>query len=798
VNKRSLRIILAMGLILSAFAGVMGTASADQEPSDGIFFPWIPNGEMLDGTGPWHGTVTIQNLESAAINLYAYVGVGGSTQAYDDPVVVANVQANASVTLTAVSLDIPSPGASVHVFGLTPIGNPALIAGSSKNVSPVPSSDAKTSSAHIVVDGYTGMTDDQVNTNDFHQVLPIVQTNTGWNTKIRIANFGSEANPNPSSSFTVTLYEAGGQGAAGGSSGEFTQLLRRGGVWTLDIGAAPGIPEGWVGSAYITSNQPFGAIAERVKPSTDMLITNVSRPVEQASSQQFAPLIFKNYNFWNTGISVANTDPNNSNTVTINYITSGGSVIGVDQLTIPPRGMEFVYTPGNQDLNLGGIQGFVGAAVLTGTTTLHAAVDEVKYFGNLPDVGHAMSYVTQPQPAVEGEALALPLVQKGNPNTGLGDTSGVQLFNTSASQQVNFHIMFYDPTGNPVAPTLNVPFSGQLSPHAGFTLYTHNLTEMPSGFQGSLVIDVSGPGGLAAVSNNVNYDVNGDGSVAYNLIRTTTGGVPRTATSFIIDPEEATNVLGDEHDVTVTVFDQFGDELPGANVSFWVNAGPNEGGDSDMPLFTGTTDDDGETVFTWGATEIGVDEFEVEVEGVAETQTGTKEWIEGELQIELLVAAFGDEIDFDDDDNDNGNGNNDIVSLLSSHVDLTIITPPNPGGDGDERYVHTFARVTNEAGFVFTDKDIQFYVDIDASDVYNPGEGWCPDHTVKCGFGTESNPITVSPDEDDGIARALYRRRGDSNPVPISGTVVMKAMIVDSDPANEDTKSVEWVVPVVP
>lgn len=52
MNRRLLHILLTTGLVLAAFAGLMSTASADQEPSDGIFFPWLPNGEMLDGTGP--------------------------------------------------------------------------------------------------------------------------------------------------------------------------------------------------------------------------------------------------------------------------------------------------------------------------------------------------------------------------------------------------------------------------------------------------------------------------------------------------------------------------------------------------------------------------------------------------------------------------------------------------------------------------------------------------------------------------------------------------------------------------
>jgi outer membrane protein assembly factor BamB len=521
--------LLTMGLVMGAFAGTIGTAGAnDLEASEGVFLPWVPNGEMLDSMGPFYGTVTVQNLSSvAAIDLYFYAGVGSSSDAYEDPEVVANVQPNASVTLSAEQIGVDSPGGSVHVFGYTVEGGfDAPIAGSVKNVSPIASSDGKTNSGHITMDGYTGMTDEQVNTDDDTQILPIVQTNDGWDTKIRIASFAGEADPNPATAYTVTLYEAGSQGSAGPSSGEFTGLIRGGETVSIDIMDAPGIDEGWVGNAFITSNAPIGAIAERYKVETEMLLTNVSRPVINGGNggpqtTSYAPLVFQNYNFWNTGISVANLDDNNSNTVTVSYFTPGGNQVGTEQLTIPPRGMEFVFTPGSQNL---GLDGNVGSAVISGTTALQAVVDQVKYFGGDEEVGDAMSYVTEHDPATGGQTLGLPLVQKGNPNTGLGDTSGVQFFNPQPAASTDFEILVFDTTGNQVAPTLNTPLSFNLSGHQGVTVYTHNYSEMPAGFQGSLTASV-GSGELTGVSNNVNYDVQNDGAAAYNLVKFTSRNV---------------------------------------------------------------------------------------------------------------------------------------------------------------------------------------------------------------------------------------------------------------------------------
>jgi hypothetical protein len=557
--------VVAMGLTLGLFVGALSIASAQTpvlsesfelpsgEGATGAYFPWVPYGSELDGMGPFYGAVTVQNLENEARDLFFFPGVGANDQAYGHPYIVANVQPRASVTVNAGDLNLDQPGGSVRVHSF-PVGTGydtssqeitvtaddaddvdaedetflGAVAGTVKNVSPMPSQSGKTTSAHITVDGYSGMTAAQLSDDNNQHILPIVQTNSGWNTIVRIGSFGAENDPNANVSYTVTLYESGGQGAAGPSSGTFTGQIRGGGVAHIDILADPAIDEEWVGNAFITANVPIGVVAERYKSETDMLLTNVSRPVEMAQSTQIAPLVFQNYNNWNSGISVANLE-DNAVTVNIAYVTPGGSQIGADQITIPSRGMEFVYTPASQDLS---VNEFVGAAVITanGENAIHAAVDQVKYDGVGSDIGDAMSYVTDAEFAVAasdssnnfdfaGNILALPLVQKGNPATGLGDTSGVQFFNADPQQNVQFAVTFYDPTGNEVAPTLNVPIVFNLSGHQGVTVYTHNYSEMPAGFQGSLVADVtSGGGSLSAVSNNVNYAVQADGAAVFNLV----------------------------------------------------------------------------------------------------------------------------------------------------------------------------------------------------------------------------------------------------------------------------------------
>ena len=599
--------MLALSLVISAFVVAFNPASAENRfpiggdvAEPGIFFPWVPNGEMLGETGPHYGSVTVQNTppsmfmseflsngDPLAVDLYFYVGLGDSDQAYADPVVVANVQSFASVTLTADDLGIEAPGASVTVRGeyinfdddyYFDYEGYAPLAGSVKITADTPNQSAQTTAEHLTVAGYSGMTEWEIDPfEDDQHILPIVQTNNGWRTQLRLASFAEENDPNPSTAYTVTIYEAGKQGAAGTSSGEFTGVIRAGEVAHIDIMDAPGIDEEFVGSAYITANAPLGAVAERYKAETNMLMHNVSRPVEQPflfppngflpngpltgegsdvsqeaapivpimgpmnRTSAVAPLIFQNYNFWNTGISVANLSEY-QNTVNITYFSPGGDQMGADQLNIPPRGMEFVFTPGTQDLGLN--EGFVGAAMITGTHELHAAVDQVKYFGEGGEVGDAMSYVTEPpMPSFKNglirlseddaslldelipvqpifgpvSPIVIPLIQKGNPNTGTGDTSGIQMFNPDPQYATYAMVRFFDPTGNRVAPTLNVDIELELSSHQGYTLYTHNFSEMPAGFQGSAIIFADGA--LNAVSNNVNYAVQYDGAVAYTGVR---------------------------------------------------------------------------------------------------------------------------------------------------------------------------------------------------------------------------------------------------------------------------------------
>ncbi len=122
MGKRFLNMTFALGLVVGLMAGVVGSASADTSPagtaSQWIYFPWVPNGEMMDNAGPWYGTVTIQNLENYRVIITLYDEAGGTTN-------TTTLEPNASKTMSADQLGVASPGGAVAVqsaWDLSPSG----------------------------------------------------------------------------------------------------------------------------------------------------------------------------------------------------------------------------------------------------------------------------------------------------------------------------------------------------------------------------------------------------------------------------------------------------------------------------------------------------------------------------------------------------------------------------------------------------------------------------------------------------------------------------------------------------
>jgi hypothetical protein len=605
-------LIALMLVLVSAATALAENNHLDQfgpvDTVEMIFYPFLPQGELIDGLVPSYGSITVQNLEDADVRIWAFTDAEfepeGALGTYVLP-------PNGSITLSASALGLESPGSPVVVAGVfrsiweadsalvedeinTKCPGPShapsnegwidtckpSIAGIAKLSTPEPLvglTGNQTSAAHISVDGYNAISAqdvawgsqsefcDAIVANwpddcsgigtyepfgygvgfvfDGHSYLPVVQTNSGWNTEIRISNIDPSV---WAGQVNVTLIASNQQGHASSEEHKITfeETLRPGESWALDL-RANGVPEGWVGSAHITSNVGVVAYAARFKASDVMLMINVAAPSSWATTspgtefqstdgnadlvhfhgyryEMHAPLVFREYHGWNTGISIANIDEM-TNQVTVTWFDGEGSIRGVDVRTVPPQGQTYVYLPSTGDVSPGGRNGWVGSVTLSAGAPFHATVDQIKY-----ETGEAMSYMATAagaRVAAEDDSLepvsttlALPLMQKGRADS-FGDTSGIQLFNPDPSGAVDIEVRFYSQIGDLLSPTTSEPVRATVPARGYYTIYAADLTEMISNTTGTARVDVvGGTGQVFGVSNSVNYAVAGDGSVAFNLV----------------------------------------------------------------------------------------------------------------------------------------------------------------------------------------------------------------------------------------------------------------------------------------
>jgi hypothetical protein len=405
---------------------------------------------------------------------------------------------------TTYTVTVTCPGPITQGTGIGPI------AGVAKIVGPVAAPTGRSSGQQEAVSGYSALPRDDVRIGNQHNlVFPIVQTNTGWNSVLHVTNFDSKSN----CGVTVTLYQSP-SGSSDPSFGNFTRLLNRGQTVHIDL-ADEGVPAGWVGQAWVSSDCHVAATVDRVKPTqpwgdpVNMALTNQALPTVAGNTVQALPLIFQGYNGWNTGISIANLDPANTANVTITYYNSAGVAMGTESRAIQPRAMEFVYKPATTDVGIGGF----GSALVTSNRPVLVAVDSVKYTGADQDVGQALGYLAQRGVVAAGQ-LFMPLFQKQGQLSGGNDNSGIALFNAGVLSAF-VSIEFRDSSGARVAPTLAGPITATIPARGGFIAYAPSYGEMPGGFQGSVVVDAAGL--VVGVSNNVNYDVTFDGSAAFNM-----------------------------------------------------------------------------------------------------------------------------------------------------------------------------------------------------------------------------------------------------------------------------------------
>ena len=533
-----------------------------------VYFPWVYNNDNF-GLGAADGSVSIQNLTKKDGYVFFYVGNGNgwtySTYAF--------LAAGASKTFTADYLGVPAPGAPV-VAGLYEgtdsydgtkyvcegdyghdINNDGdfndcdYIAVKKTDVTPLYAAGVLksavagaslpyTTSADTAVSGYNGLSGAEVDydlNDDLADgvYIPLVQTNGGpggaWDTRVTVANLGWDAN----AAVTLRFFPNDGDGSGSLATGwQQNVLISVGAVYQITL--SDYVPEGWTGNVHILSDDAIGAIADRYKVGTNMWLTNIGSlanfEVQDDSFCEnrcdpdfdggffypfagqyvlFAPTVYMDYNGWNTGFSVANLVDIDNN-VNIQYVHNGNAIQVVTQ-RLAPHGMLVSYRPSqpDQDQNQQNpMYDQVAGALILSDYPVAAAVDAVKYFGNDNNVGQAMTYNATANLSL---VQANPLVQKGNPATGMGATSGITMLNPLPIQN-SIKVFWLNQSGYNAANfgvnTLIIPAQ---SIGIAYTMTQHNL---PNGYYGSVITSGNLP--YVSTTSNVDYQVQGDGSVIWN------------------------------------------------------------------------------------------------------------------------------------------------------------------------------------------------------------------------------------------------------------------------------------------
>ncbi|MCS7050522.1 MAG: hypothetical protein NZL87_02795, partial [Thermomicrobium sp.] len=357
-------------------------------------------------------------------------------------------------------------------------------------------------------------------------VIPLVQRHNGWTTVLHVAHRGTTVCP-----AHVTLRDGRGEMRWSG-----TRSLAPGQLWHLDVRTL-GLPEEFIGSAWIQSSCGALASADRIKPSHQLGLTLVGIDPERASNQLLLPLVYSNHNGWNTGLALTNLS-RGPITVDLAFHTAGGALARLERYTLAPFQQQIVYrpdlppglpgsgllvpgdrqTPGSQAPQLFALQ-------IRATGAVAVIGDTVKYTAG---AGRALTLPALPTSA-PGTSQLLPFIQVPHP-VERSDVTGIALANASDTP---------------------APVTIELRPPAGATPIRLSIPVAPNGL-GIVYLPESLPSGThlsgtavvwadagqtAAVSTQVNAAVAGDGATGTPLMPSWT--TPVLAASLLLSWDAA-------------------------------------------------------------------------------------------------------------------------------------------------------------------------------------------------------------------------------------------------------------------
>jgi hypothetical protein len=122
------------------------------------------------------------------------------------------------------------------------------------------------------------------------------------------------------------------------------------------IAVTPSFP-GFLGSAWIRASQPLGVIVDEYNANGSILMSYRGVPANYYGSQtpngslfNFAPLIYREYNGWNTSIQVQNLSSIYKALVKVYFLDNSGDTIDIITKWICPRGSQTFYLPAINNL----------------------------------------------------------------------------------------------------------------------------------------------------------------------------------------------------------------------------------------------------------------------------------------------------------------------------------------------------------------------------------------------------------------------------------------------------------------
>jgi hypothetical protein len=276
-----------------------------------------------------------------------------------------------------------------------------------------------------------------------------------WSTGIQVQNLSSTS----SATVAVTFYNRDGT-VADTLSGD---VIAAGSSKTYYQPTQTTLPDGFSGSAVVSSDQPVAAIVNQ--NSSGPLMSGSYVGASAPAGTVVLPLMMKGNYGWDSEFAVQNTS-SSAATVDITYYDATGAAVATDSASLGGNGSAVIKQADNASLP----SGFVGSAVLTCPEPIVAVANQ----------SNGVALMTYNGFTSGGQTVYVPLVMKGNYGWG----TGVQVANLSLANPTDVTITYYAAGSTTPADVENAT----VQPGSSVTFYNPGNATLPSGFVGSAVV----------------------------------------------------------------------------------------------------------------------------------------------------------------------------------------------------------------------------------------------------------------------------------------------------------------------